>query len=78
MTETTTTRLSLDVDLDSHGCDELFTEDEIAEAGGLEALKAAYREHHIERIMDVHSLTEVEAFERDIDDLIKVTVFKDE
>ncbi len=76
MTETTTmTRLSLDVDADSLGCDERFTQAEVTEAGGLEALKEFYRELHIERIMDVHGLTELEAFRTEIDDLVEVTIF---
>ena len=65
MTETTTT-LSLDVNPHiAAGCDERFSASEVAEAGGLDELVVAYRDHHADRIADIHGITDLEVFSSD-------------
>ncbi len=55
-------RLSLDIDLHSHGEDENFTAEEINEAGGLEKMIEAYVESLGDRIAEIHDIEKSEIF----------------
>lgn len=56
------TRLSLDVDLHSHGEDESYTPQEINEVGGIDEMIKIYAEFHSERIAEIHGIEEAEVF----------------